>query len=167
MRCEDGRERLSRLVDGELDAAGQAGLFGHLEACGECRAFFETLVRARGAVRRDREALLRGADELLPAWPPRPAAAGPAGGRRREPWRERAAAALRGGLPVPAALVLAALLLVAGIGIGAGLAARRGATHPTREAEATKRASDGPRIIYVCSMPEYEVVGDPETDSGD
>ena len=41
MRCEDGRQRLSRLVDGELDSADQAGLFGHLEGCGD-------LVRWRG-----------------------------------------------------------------------------------------------------------------------
>jgi len=156
MRCEDGRQRLSRLVDGELDPADQAGLFGHLEGCGECRAFLATLVRFRNAAKRDREAALREADELLPAWPPRPAAAA-----RRGAWRERLAAWPRPGLPAPAALALAALLLVAGIGIGAGLAGRRDAARARREAEATRTAPGSPRVVYVCAMPEYEVVGEP------
>ena len=162
MQCEDGRERLSRLVDGELGADDQAGLFGHLEACGECRAFLETLVSLRGGIRRDREAALREADELLPPWPPRPAAAA-----RRGAWRERLLAPLRGGLTAPAALALAAVLLAAGIGIGAGLTARRDAARAGRAVEAAKQAPAQSSVVYVCAMPECEVVGEPVPEAGD
>ncbi len=161
MRCEDGRERLSRLLDGELGAADQSGLFGHLEACGDCRAFLETLTRARGAIRRDREALRREADAVLPPWPPRPADS--AAGSAPAPGH---AAPSRRGLPAPALLALAAVLLVAGIAIGAGLAGRRDGARARQEAEAARPAPESPRVVYVCAMPEYQVVGEPVMDTG-
>ena len=154
MTCEHAAPSLSALVDGELDAAAQPEVFAHLQSCAACRAFLADALRARGVVRRDRDALAIEADALLPARPP--------GARRlASAWRA----------PSPAlawatfAIGVAALLLAAGITIGAS-AARRGAESAPRPAqEASTPGDDDANVVYVCSMPEYRVVSTPLPDA--
>lgn len=154
MSCEEHRQRLSLMMDAEGEGMEQAGLFAHLETCSGCRSFFDSLIRFRKAARRDREEILRQADELLPVHAPLPAELqrGPRGS-----WRRRFAAWLRPGVPAPAALVLAVLLLAAGIAIGAGLTARRNGAKVAPEVETGKQAPGTTQIVYVCSMPEVQV----------
>lgn len=155
MTCDERQLQLSLLMDAESCALEQAGLFTHLEGCPECRHFFDSLIRFRSTARQDREEILRQADERLPARFPLPAQAG----TRRTPgawlsswWRPA--------LPAPAAIAFAALLLVAGIVIGAGLAARIGRVpQRTPDAGQAKQSPGGPTYVYVCSMPQIEVTG--------
>ena len=155
MTCEDRQLQLSLLMDAESGGLEQAGLFTHLEDCAECRHFFDSLIRFRSTARQDREEILRQADELLPARLPLPAGPGarrPLGAWRSSWWRP--------GLPAPAAIALAGLLLVAGIAIGAGLAARLGrAPQGTPDAELARQPRGVPIYVYVCSMPQIEVAG--------
>lgn len=155
MTCDERQLQLSLLMDAETGGLEQAGLFTHLEGCTGCRHFFDSLIRFRNTARQDRDEILRQADERLPArfaFPARP-------GARRAPgtwwsswWRP--------GLPAPAAIAFAVLLLVAGIVIGASLAARPGrAPQRTPDAGLVKQPSGGPTYIYVCSMPQIEVTG--------
>lgn len=159
MPCEDAKLNVSLLADGELETGAQAGLFAHLERCPGCRAFLAESLRLRGALRRDRDALLAEADELLPARPPRPAAAPvPALLERLFP-RERPGRALAFGLG------LAVLVLAAGVLAGLGLArvVAGGETALPLEG-ASAPGDDGPSVVYVCAMPEYAVVGEPLAD---
>jgi hypothetical protein len=147
--CDERQMQLSLLMDAESHGPEQAGLFTHLEGCPECRHFFDSLIRFRSTARQDREEILRQADELLPTR--LPLSARPGARRPLESW-------WRPGLPAPAALALAALLLVAGIAIGAHLAARPGrAPQGAPNAEAAKQPRLVPTYIYVCSMPQIEV----------
>jgi hypothetical protein len=163
MSCEDHRQRLSLMMDAEIEGMEQAGLFAHLEGCPGCRQFLDSLIRFRNAARRDREEILLQADELLPAHAPLPATArralAPAGGPSGR-WRERIAGWLRPGLPAPAAILLAVALLAVGIAIGTGLGARREATRIPPDAETAKRPGTPPQVVYVCSMPQVEVTGE-------
>lgn len=43
MRCEDLRVELSAWIDGELDAAGRAGIAGHLQSCRTCSEYVRSL----------------------------------------------------------------------------------------------------------------------------
>lgn len=52
MGCEENRELLSALVDGELDDARRRLLAAHLLTCAECRAVAGELVAARGLAQR-------------------------------------------------------------------------------------------------------------------
>jgi predicted anti-sigma-YlaC factor YlaD len=163
MNCEACRQQSSLMMDVESGDPEQAGLFTHLGGCAECRHFFDSLIRLRSAVRRDRDDLLRQADEMLPARPPLPAAAA----ARRSPagWRSWW---WRTGLPAPAAIAFAVLLLAAGIAIGAGLAARPGRRpQGVPDAEPGKLPAGGISYVYVCSMPQIEVIGRPAAASGE
>jgi predicted anti-sigma-YlaC factor YlaD len=153
--CDERQLQLSLLMDAESDGLEQAGLFTHLEGCPECRHFFDSLIRFRSTVRQDREEILRQADESLPARLPIPAAAG-----ARRPQGTWWSSWWRPGLPAPAGLALAVTLLLAGIVIGAGLAARVGRPpQPAPGAEAAQQPRLVPTYIYVCSMPQIEVDG--------
>ena len=155
MRCDERQLQLSLLMDAESGDLEQAGLFTHLEGCAECRHFFDSLIRFRSTARQDREEILRQAEELLPARFPLPVASG-----TRRPQGTWLSSWWRPGLPAPAAIAFAVLLLVAGIVIGATLAARpRQAPQRTPDAELAKQPPGGPTYIYVCSMPQIEVVG--------
>ena len=163
MTCDERQLQLSRLMDADTGDLEQAGLFTHLEGCTECRHFFDSLIRFRSTARQDREEVLRQADERLPArlrLPVRPGARRPPGAWLSSWWRP--------GLPVPAAIAFAVLLLVAGIVIGASLAARPGrAPQRTPDAEQAKQPPGGPTYIYVCSMPQIEVTGKSVATSGE
>ena len=52
MGCEDKRELLSALVDGELDDGRRTVLAAHLLTCEECRRAAGELVAARGLAQR-------------------------------------------------------------------------------------------------------------------
>lgn len=150
MTCELAAPSLSALVDGELAPDEQTEVFAHLQSCPACRAFLADSLRTRGVLRRDRDALAIEADAVLPARAPRP----------RSGWRA----------PSPAlayatfAIGLAALLVAAGILIGAARPAREGA--PPREAhEASAPAGEGENVVYVCTMPEFRVVSTPLPDA--
>ena len=163
MTCEERQLQLSLLMDAESGGIEQAGLFTHLEGCAECRHFFDSLIRFRGTARQDREEILRQAEESLPARLRLPAAPG----ARRPQWTWWSSW-WRPGLPAPAAIAFAVLLLVAGIAIGAGLAARPGrAPQRTPDAEQAKQPPGGPTYIYVCSMPQIEVTGKSAATSGE
>ena len=154
--------------------AGSAptGLFAHLEGCPECRVFLEALLQFRGAARRDRERTLSEADALFPAEAPLPLAATPSlrvAGARPAGGRARGARSWwPAGLPAPAAVALAALLLIAGIAIGVGAAARLGQS-PQRvpDTEMAKQPPGGFTVVYVCAVPEIEVVAEPIPPQGD
>jgi hypothetical protein len=149
MTCEERQLQLSLLMDAESDGMEQAGLFTHLEGCAECRHFFDSLIRFRSTARVDREEILRQAEESLPARFPPPVASG-----ARQPQGAWWSSWWRPGLPAPAAIAFAVLLLVAGIAIGASLAPQR-----TPDAETVKQSPGEPTYIYVCSMPQIEVEG--------
>jgi hypothetical protein len=155
--CDERQLQLSALMDAESDGIEQSGLFTHLEGCAECRHFFDTLIRFRGTAQQDRQEILRQADETLPArlpLPMRPGARRAAGASRSAWWHPM--------LPTPAAIALAVLLLAAGIAIGASLASRFGrAPQRTPHAEVAKRPPGERTYVYVCSMPQIEVVGTP------
>jgi len=165
MSCEAYRQHLSLMMDAEAGGVEQAGLFAHLEGCAECRHFFDSLIRFRSAARRDRDAILREAGERLPGRPPLPATAAAgarpparAGDARGASWRDRLGDWLRPGVPAPAALALAVLLLIAGVAIGVSLSSRLGGAPPRApEAETVRRSPAGTTFIYVCSLPEVEV----------
>lgn len=142
MTCDERQLQLSRMLDGESAGPGPAGLFAHLEGCAGCRRFLETTLRFRGDARLDREAMLREADDSLPARLPLPERAEP----RRSPVPRRTAW-WRPALPVPAAVGLAVLLFVAGVTAGVGLSTRFGPAPTT------------PTYVYICSMPQIDVVG--------
>jgi predicted anti-sigma-YlaC factor YlaD len=155
MTCDERQLQLSLLMDAESCDLEQAGLFAHLEGCTECRHFFDFLIRFRSTARQDREEILRQADDRLPARFPLPAQAG-----ARQSQGTWWSSWWRPGLPAPAAIAFAVLLLVAGIVIGAGLAARTGRTpQRTPDAEQAKQPPGGTTYIYVCSMPQIEVTG--------
>lgn len=159
MPCEDAKLNLSLLADGESEAGAHAGLFAHLERCEGCREFLAEALSVRRAVRRDRDALLAEADEMLPARLPRPAAApSPAVLERLLP-RERPGRALA------LALGLAVVVLAAGVVIGLGLPRDGvgGATAPPVEG-ASAPGDAGVNVVYVCAMPEYAVVAEPLAD---
>jgi predicted anti-sigma-YlaC factor YlaD len=144
MTCDERQMQLSRILDGESAEPGPAGLFAHLEGCADCRQFLDALLRFRADARRDREEILRAADEALPERLPLPT--GPAPRRAPTP---RGTAWWRPALPLPAAVGLAVLLFVAGVTAGVGLSGRLG---PSRSA---------PTYVYVCSLPQVDVVGSP------
>lgn len=79
MRCEQWREMLSAQLDGEETLAERAAAEGHLDACGDCSAWFDA---AAAVTRRARTRLVSPgpdlADAVLAAVP---AGASPAGGR--------------------------------------------------------------------------------------
>lgn len=155
MTCEERQLQLGLLMDAEPGGEEQAGLFAHLAGCPECRHFFDSLIRLRSVARRDREEILRQADELLPA-----RLVLPAGPRARRAPRTWPSSWRRADLPATAALGLAVLLLAAGVAIGAGLAVRFGrAPQQTPRAEVAKQPPGGPTYVYVCSMPQVEVTG--------
>jgi hypothetical protein len=51
MTCQDVERRLSRFVDGDLDADEQAAVSSHLDTCPACRAIAADLTRIRDAAR--------------------------------------------------------------------------------------------------------------------
>jgi hypothetical protein len=51
MTCDQARERINELVDGEIDRAGRAELDAHLAACASCAALAEDLEVLRRASR--------------------------------------------------------------------------------------------------------------------
>ena len=51
MTCQDVETRLSRFVDGDVDADERAAVSSHLDACERCRALASDLARVRGAAR--------------------------------------------------------------------------------------------------------------------
>ncbi len=162
MSCEAHRQHLSLMMDAETEDAVPAGLFGHLEGCAECRHFLDALIRFRGAARRDREEILRLADESLPARFPLPGRPG-----ARQTPRTGRTAWWRPGLPAPAAVALAVLLLAAGVAIGTGLGVRIGrAPRGAPDAEVAKQPPGGTTYVYVCSMPQVDVIGSPIPASG-
>jgi len=144
--CNAKQEQLSLLLDGETAALEQADLFAHLGACADCRDWFDTLARLRGAARRDREEIAGGADDLRPPLPSLSAL----------PSRRPAAQRIRGAgwtwrLRVPLAAALAFALLAAGallgarwplLAEGAGAIAARGGRAP---------------VVVICSLPDVTV----------
>ena len=104
---------LNEYVDGELDAASQPALFGHLAACADCRLQFDALLAFRLAARQEPLAVPASADAALFARldelrrtsrraPDRRAERGPLGG------------ALRRRVSVGAMLAVAGLAVVVG-----------------------------------------------------
>ncbi|HZE99390.1 MAG TPA: zf-HC2 domain-containing protein [Planctomycetota bacterium] len=83
MTCSDAREALDALLDGELDAAEEAGLHVHLEVCADCEAELKSLQ----SWHRTLSGALAGGDIAPPAEARRRAAdaAAPSLGRRRIP----------------------------------------------------------------------------------
>jgi hypothetical protein len=157
MTCDDRQLQLGLMMDAESGDPEPAGLFAHLEGCAGCRQFLDSLIRFRGAARRDREELLRQADESLPERFPLPA--GPesrsAPDPRRSTW-------WRPALPAAAALGVAALLFVAGVTTGLGLAIALG--RAPQRAPGTGAANPARGVttyVYVCSMPQIDVIGRP------
>ncbi len=157
MSCEEHRQRLSLMMDGEGEGTEQAGLFAHLEGCAGCRQFLDSLIQFRKAARRDRQEILREAAEVIPERAPLPATVGRAAGGSRAARPRGWGGWLRPSLPAPAALALAVLLLAAGIAIGVGLGARRNPARLAPNVETTTSPSTAPTVIYVCSMPEVKV----------
>jgi hypothetical protein len=51
MTCQDVERRLSRFVDGDLDADERAAVSSHLDTCAGCRAIASDLTRVRDAAR--------------------------------------------------------------------------------------------------------------------
>lgn len=145
MDCEARQEQLGALLDGEAAAADLSALFRHVGECADCRSYFDTLTRLRGAAARDRDLLAPGADDLLLPLPRRAAARGRfrSGAGR---WLRRPAAGWR--LPVPAALAAAVILLLGGALLGARWAAVRGGAQGP-----AGRSS----VVVVCSLPEVVV----------
>lgn len=154
MTCEHAAPSLSALVDGELDAAVQPEVFAHLHSCASCRAFLADALRARGVLRRDRDALATEADAVLAARPHPARRAAPHG---RAPSTALAWATF--------AIGVAALLLASGIAIGTSVARRGGESKPRPVQEASAPEDEDTNVVYVCSMPEYRVVSTPLPDA--
>ena len=51
MTCQEVEKRLSRFVDGDLDADERAAVSSHLDTCAGCRAIASDLTRVRDAAR--------------------------------------------------------------------------------------------------------------------
>jgi len=47
MNCEQYQEYISQFIDGELESAGEARLFGHLGSCEQCRSFLKDAMSLR------------------------------------------------------------------------------------------------------------------------
>jgi len=151
MSCEETRQQLSLIMDAEGEGMEQAGLFAHLEGCPGCRQFLDSLIRFRKTAQRDREEILREAEERLPSAAPLPGAIG-----RGAAARARRAAFVRPLVPAPG-FALGVLLLVAGIAIGAGLASHRQVAKVAPQVETGTSTPNEPQVVYVCSMPEVKV----------
>lgn len=54
-QCAAMQELISRLLDGDLDAAEQAALAEHLVVCPECQALYEAFSAVSGALRKQQE----------------------------------------------------------------------------------------------------------------
>ncbi|MDZ4688392.1 MAG: zf-HC2 domain-containing protein [Planctomycetaceae bacterium] len=98
MDCEQIREQLNALVDGQLDAALRAGVESHLSECADCRTARDTLesldgvlVQALGAVRRQSTAV---ADRAVARWQAELPVARPSRFEMRDAARSLAAAAV-------------------------------------------------------------------------
>lgn len=150
MSCETWQEQVSLLIDAELPEPDEAGLFGHLEACFECRLFFGSVVRFREAARKDREDILHAADEVLPARSPLFREPRPA---RTRGWLRIPAGGWR--VPAPVALGAAAALIVIGVLFGSRLESAPGGSGLAWRGE---RAAE-PAVVVVCGLPPVEVVG--------
>jgi hypothetical protein len=174
--CEARQEQVSLLIDAELEVSGQAALFGHLEECLDCRLFFDSMVRLRRAAKRDQEEIELAADEVLPRHIPLPMHVHPSGNRWRRllkhPFRhdsgrlpgrlsgnraKRWLQILAGGwrMPVPMAVGLAMVLLVAGALVGARLSALSGSAG----LEGPGGHQPKPTVVVICSLPEVQVLG--------
>ena len=116
MRCEQARERIGRLVDGELPAGERAALTGHAADCPECARYRDDLIRMRHHLQAARApapaklAARLSAALAVEASERPPAAAEPP--RAREQLRVRLARAL-----APYARQAAAILLVGAVSI--------------------------------------------------
>ena len=53
MNCEHYQEMASRFADGELEGAGEAEMFTHLQSCETCRSFLRTAMQVRLSLVRD------------------------------------------------------------------------------------------------------------------
>ena len=114
--CTDARaeERLNLYVDGELPAAEQSALFGHLAACADCRDTFNALLAFRLAVRHDALAVPPAADEAFLARLDRlRRATHPAPDRAAE--RRLFGDTLRRRVPLGSALAAAVVLIALGL----------------------------------------------------
>lgn len=143
MSCETRQEQASLLIDAELPESEQVALFRHLEECGECRRFLDSMIRFRQAARRDQEAILLAAEDILPQgtpfeWRKRPVEAGF--------WQRLAAGGWR--VPAPVAVSLAAILLLGGALLGSRVAR-----------VAAPGGEIRPAVVVVCGLPPVDVVG--------
>jgi len=50
MNCEQYQEYISQFIDGELDNADEACLFGHLGLCEQCRTFLKNVLSLRNTL---------------------------------------------------------------------------------------------------------------------
>jgi anti-sigma factor RsiW len=119
MRCEQARERIGRLVDGELPAAERDALMTHAADCPECARYRDDLTRLRRHLQEVREpapaklATRLSAALAVEASEASLAPAGPTT-RTREKLTDRLSAWILPHLPQAAALLLACLLSIAG-----------------------------------------------------
>lgn len=152
MNCEANQEQVSLLIDAELEAADQVGVFKHLEGCSDCRLFFQSMIRLRKAAKRDLDEISLAANEILPQHAPRLP-----NSRRRRSGTGRWARWLAGGwrMPAPVAVGLAAILLVTGALVGVRLVGISG--NAGRQGLAARTAE--PIVVVVCSLPEVQVLG--------
>lgn len=150
MSCTARQEQVSLLIDGEAEESDQAALFKHLGECSDCRLFFESMIRFRNTARRDRDEVLRAADEVLPSWISIP----PVRGHSRA-GSGRWFRFLTGGwrVPAPAVVGLALVLLVGGALLGGRLARVSGRADPDGQAGKFGK----PSVVVICSLPEVEV----------
>jgi hypothetical protein len=171
MSCESVQEKVSLFIDDALDEAEQAPMFAHLKECEECRHFLGSLMRFRKASARERDLLQRQADEILPSAEAvlfatqahtreaRTRSASPPAGARGAGRALRLGAArpaVGRGMPVPLALGIALLLLVAGLLIGTRIG---GPSGPAPAADTAAGVSPASKTVIVCGLPAVEVVG--------
>ena len=140
----DAEMRVGEYLDGELDAAHEPELFGHLAACASCRRQFEALLAFRLAVRQEPLAVPPAADAAVLARLDRV--------RRRDRHRpdrqaDRAplAGALRRRISVGAAVAVAAVAFVLAAALPASVSASDAEKAPVRLARVV--LDDGP--IYL------------------
>ena len=148
MDCEMWQEKAGALIDAELPDAELGPLYHHLEECAGCGEFFAAALRLRRTMHSDREALLRAAEEDLAPLTPLGARV-----RRAAPGSWLRALWGRWSVPAPAAVAIAAGLLVGGTWLG---------TRVGRDGEDSRLSAGAvppapPAVVVVCGLPEVEV----------
>ena len=148
MDCELWQEKAGALIDAESGDPELGPLFHHLEQCAGCSEFFAVALRMRRSMHRDRELLLRAAEEDLAPFAPRGDRVHPAA-----PGRWLRALSSRWSVPAPVAVALAAGLLVG----GAWLGTRVGRAGEDARLSARAAHPAPPAVVVVCGLPEVEV----------